>query len=175
MPESEVLSGKMGLSASKRVKNNLSTSAEFNSACESAFSYCLSQTQHAFQGVFPYQLNTASDFMHSILSNEQRHPLILKWVPTAPTRSQVDSALRRSKSGSDETLDQVEFKTWAVDLYGDAVVSNAGKAVLLRVPVGVAGIAGLGAATRSGTRLVGTAIGAYSLGVVVSIFLGLSG
>lgn len=166
----------MGLSASKRVENSLSKSPEFESACDSAFSYCLSQTQHAFQGVFPYQLHSASDYLHYILSTAQPHPLILKWLPTPPTRSQVDSALRFiTRDDVDDTLGPLQFKAWAVQLYSDAVVSSAGKALLLRVPIGVAGIAGIGALTRSANHLVGTAIGAYSLGVAVSIFLGLSG
>lgn len=46
---------------------------------------------------------------------------------------------------------------------------------MLRVPIGVAGIAGVGAASRSGKDLIGTAIGVYALGVATSIYLGLSG
>ncbi|KAJ7947461.1 Transmembrane protein [Quillaja saponaria] len=175
----------MGLSASKRVKGSLSNSPEFNSACDSAYSHCLSLTQQAFEGVFPYQLATASDHLHYIFSTQQPHPLILKWVPSPPTRSQVDSALQvvtrctknDSPSGTDreQILGPIQFKSWAVELFTDAVVSNAGKAVLCRIPVGVAGIAGIGAVTRSGEELVGTAIGAYSLGVAISIFISLLG
>ena len=62
-----------------------------------------------------------------------------------------------------------------MELYADAVVSNAGKALLCRVPIGIAGIAGIGAVTRSGKDLVGTAIGVYALGVATSVFLSLSG
>lgn len=54
-------------------------------------------------------------------------------------------------------------------------MENARKAVMWRVPIGVAGIAGVGAATRSGKELIGTAIGAYALGVATSISLSLSG
>ncbi|KAF7824268.1 Transmembrane protein [Senna tora] len=165
----------MGLSASKRVRNSLSQSPEFVSSCDSAFSYCLSQTQHAFQGVFPYQLPSASDYLHGILSTAHPHPLVLQWLPSPPTRSQVDSALRFVTRLDDDTLGLVQFKAWALQLYTDAVVASAGKAFLLRVPVGVAGIAGIGALTRSANHLVGTAIGAYTLGVAVSVFLGLSG
>ena len=170
----------MGLSASKRVKNSLSNSPEFASACDSVFSHCLDLTQHAFPGVLPYQLNTASEHLHMLLSS---HALIQRWVHAPPDRSQVDSAFRlvtrrpSSKSGDrekDEILGPVLFKDWALELYTDAVLSGAGKALLLRVPVGVAGIAGIGAATRAGGQVVGTAIGAYSLGVAVSIFLALS-
>lgn len=167
----------MGLSASTRVKNSLSQSQEFESAWESAFSYCLSQTQHAFRGVFPYQLYTASDYLYFLLSDTHPHPLILKWLSTPPTRSQVDSALRfiTTDDHHDALLGPHQFKAWAVHLYTDAVLSSAGKALLFRIPVGIAGIAGIGALTRSGNQFVGTAIGAYSLGVAVSIFLGLSG
>ncbi|KAI4324324.1 hypothetical protein L6164_023875 [Bauhinia variegata] len=178
----------LSLSAGNGVRKSLSKSPEFNSACESAFNYCRSLTQDAFQGVLLYQLNTASQHLHHLLSISQSesHPVILihKWVSTPPSRSQVDSALRRlninassSSSSSDTTttlLGPIQFKDWAVELYTDAVVSAATKALMLRVPVGVAGIAGLGAATRFRKEFVATAVGAYSLGVVVSIFLGLS-
>lgn len=164
----------MGLSASKRVEKSLSNSSQFDSACDSAFSHCLSLTQHAFEGVFPYQLNSASDHLHSTLSQQQQ-TLIQKWVPTPPDRSQVDSALRATVSNDQALLGPVVFKAWALRLYTDAVLSGASKALLLRVPVGVAGIAGIGVVSRAGGQFVGTAIGAYSLGVVVSIFLGLSG
>lgn len=163
----------MGLSASKRVEKSLTNSSQFDSACDSAFSHCLSLTQHAFEGVFPYQLKSASDQLHTLLSQQQT--LIQKWVPTPPERSQVDSALRDTVSGDRDLLGPVVFKAWALRLYTDAVLSGASKALLLRVPVGVAGIAGIGAVSRAGGQFIGTAIGAYSLGVVVSIFLGLSG
>ncbi|XP_028757194.1 uncharacterized protein LOC114716366 [Neltuma alba] len=167
----------MGLSASTRVKNSLSQSPEFESACEAAFSYCLSQTQHAFQGVFPYQLHAASDYIHSLLSDAHPHRLILRWLSAPPARSQVDSALRfiTPDDHHDALLGPLQFKAWALHLYTDAVLSSAGKALLFRVPIGVAGIAGIGALTRSGNRFVGTAIGAYSLGVAFSILAGLSG
>lgn len=164
----------MGLSASKRVNASLSKSPEFESACDSAFSYCLSQTQHAFQGVFPYQLHSASIYLHDLLSDAYPNPLILKWLPAPPSRSQVDSALR-CVAPDDHPLGPSQFKSWALHLYTDAVLSSAAKALLVRVPVGVAGIAGIGALTRSRNQLVGTAIGAYSLGVAVTIFLALSG
>ncbi|KAI9079344.1 hypothetical protein K1719_038643 [Acacia pycnantha] len=165
----------MGLLVSTRVKNSLSQSPEFESACEAAFSQCLSQTQHAFQGVFPYQLHTASDYLHFLLSDTHPHPLILKWLSTPPACSQVDSALRfiSPDDQQDAVLGPLQFKAWAVHLYTDAILSSAGKALLFRVPIGVAGIASIGA--LSGNQFVGTAIGAYSLGVAVSIFLGLSG
>ncbi|KAL5574688.1 hypothetical protein UlMin_016387 [Ulmus minor] len=166
----------MGLSVSKRVKQSLSNSPEFDSACDSTFSHCLSLTQHAFPGVFPYQLSTASDHLYGNLSTGHPHPLVTKWVSSPPTRSQVDSALRVvTRDDEDPTLGPTQFKKWAVELFADAIVSNAGKAVLCRVPVGIAGIAGIGVATRSGKDLVGTAIGVYALGVASAIYLSLSG
>ncbi|MED6118719.1 hypothetical protein PIB30_005563 [Stylosanthes scabra] len=142
----------MGLSASKRVKSSLSNSGEFDSVCDSTFSHCLDLTQHAFAG---------------------------RWVNAPPDQSQVDSAFRlvRSRSSSKsgyEILGPVMFKDWALELYIDVVLSGAGKALLLRVPVGVAGIAGIGAVTHAEGQVVGTAVGAYSLGVAVYIFLALS-
>ncbi|XP_062090068.1 uncharacterized protein LOC133796530 [Humulus lupulus] len=170
----------MGISASKRVKTLLSNSAEFNSACDSVYSYCLSLTQHAFPGVFLYQLNTASEKLYQILTVDQPHPIILKWVSSPPTNSQVDSAIgvvtrRPNKDlGYDEhTIGPNRFKEWAVELFGSAIAANANKAVLRRVPIGVAGIVGVGVVTRSGKDLVGTAIGVYALGIATSIYLGL--
>ncbi|KAK7325090.1 hypothetical protein VNO77_29162 [Canavalia gladiata] len=162
----------MGLSASKRVENSLANSPQFDSVIDSAFAHCLSLTQHAFQGVFPYQLKTASDYIHVNTS----HTLIHRWVPTPPDRSQVDSAFRlvSSPSLSHDPLGLVLFKKWAHQLYTDAVLSGATKALMLRLPVGVVGILGIGAVTRPAPQLVGTVVGAYSLGVALSIFLGLS-
>ncbi|XP_009341145.2 LOW QUALITY PROTEIN: uncharacterized protein LOC103933211 [Pyrus x bretschneideri] len=166
----------MGISASKRVKSSLSNSPAFDSACDSAFTHCLSLTEHAFDGVFPYQLPTASDHLHKTLHTLHPHPLILNWVPSPPTRSLVDSALKAvTRPDHAQTLGPAQFKRWAVELFAGAIVENAGKAVMFRVPIGIAGIAGIGAATRSGKDLVGAVIGVYSLGVATSIFLSLSG
>ncbi|CAL8992861.1 unnamed protein product [Prunus brigantina] len=166
----------MGISSSKRVKSSLSNSAAFDSACDSAFTHCLSLTEHAFQGVFPYQLPTASNHLHETLRTVHPDPLILKWVPSPPTRSLVDSALEAvTRSPRAQTIGPAEFKQWAVELFAGAVVENARKAVMWRVPIGVAGIAGVGAATRSGKELIGTAIGVYALGVATSISMSLSG
>lgn len=74
-----------------------------------------------------------------------------------------------------DVIGPARFKKWAVVLYAEAVVGNAGKALLSRVPIGVAGIAGIGAMTRSGKSLVGAAIGVYAVGVATSIYLSLSG
>ncbi|KAM7486729.1 hypothetical protein LguiA_002738 [Lonicera macranthoides] len=170
----------MGLSSSKRVSRTLRNSADFNSACDSVYEDCLALTQHAFPGVKPYQLFSASENLHRSLSSL---PLIHKWVPTPPTRSQVDKALTRQveqkpdpiQEKSEITLGSGEFKEFAVDLFTDAVVSNAGKAILRQVPIGVIGILGVGGLTRSGKELVGAAIGVYALGVSTSIYLGLAG
>ncbi|XP_022761565.1 uncharacterized protein LOC111307716 isoform X2 [Durio zibethinus] len=175
----------MGISqsASKRVATTLTNSSEFNSACDSAYTHCLSLTEQAFPGVLPYQLFTAATHLHQTLTSLHPHPLILRWVPDPPTRSQVDSALRvitshqRNPRNDEEqlVLGATQFREWAVVLFADAVVGNAGKAVLKRVPVGVLGIVGIGAAARSGKEVVGAAIGVYALGVATSIYLSLSG
>ncbi|XP_044466775.1 uncharacterized protein LOC123196739 isoform X2 [Mangifera indica] len=171
----------MGLSSSKRVETSFANSAEFDSACNSAYSHCLSLSQHAFPGVLPYQLVTASDHIHQILISNRSHPLILKWVPHPPSRTLVDSAFKkvtlhwhRPEDSSVDVIGPARFKKWAVVLYAEAVVGNAGKALLSRVPIGVAGIAGIGAMTRSGKSLVGAAIGVYAVGVATSIYLSLS-
>ncbi|XP_002530305.2 uncharacterized protein LOC8263163 [Ricinus communis] len=173
----------MGISVSKRVKAGVANSSEFDSACDSAYNQCLSLTQHAFQGVLPYQLPTASSLIHTaITTTAHKNNLILKWVPSPPTRTQIDSALRvvQLSNKKDEHEQEVilgwpQFKEWAVVLYTEAVVGNAGKAVLTRVPLGAAGIVGIGAVTRSGINLVGPAIGVYALGVATSIYLSLRG
>ncbi|XP_022145868.1 uncharacterized protein LOC111015217 [Momordica charantia] len=168
----------MGISPSKRVQNSLSNSPEFDSACDSTFSHCLSQTQHAYDGVFPYQLCAAAAHLHRLLTAVRPHPLILKWLPSPPTRLQVDSALRVIKRADsdrdDETLGPIRFKRWAIELFAEAVAENVGREVLFRIPVGAAGIAGLGAVTRAGKNLVGTVVAAYAFGVAASVYLSLS-
>ncbi|CAI0439104.1 unnamed protein product [Linum tenue] len=169
----------MGISPSKQAETTLSSSSAFTAACESAYSHCLSLTQHAFPGVLPYQLPTASDQIHSTLTTTNKIPLIVNWVPTPPTQAQVDSALKVVEAEAPEeepmTLGAEEFKQWAVVLFADAVADKAGKALLQRVPIGVAGIVGIGAVARPGKNLVGAAIGLYALGVVTSVYLSLSG
>ncbi|XVE81000.1 hypothetical protein DITRI_Ditri15bG0027200 [Diplodiscus trichospermus] len=170
-------------SASKRVSTTLINSSEFYSACDSTYNHCLSLTQQAFPGVLPYQLLTAATDLHKTLTSIHPHPLILRWVSSPPTHSQVDSAFRfvtrhQHKPQNDEeplVLGQPQFREWAVVLFTDAVVGNAGKAVLKRVPIGALGIVGIGAVAKSGKEVIGTAIGAYALGVATSIYLGLSG
>ncbi|GLT91595.1 hypothetical protein SLE2022_094750 [Rubroshorea leprosula] len=174
----------MGLaqSATKGVRTKLTSAAEFDSACGSAYTHCLSLTQHAFEGVLPYQLLTAASHLHQTLTSIHPLPVICRWVPSPPTRAQVDSALRavighQRPEGEDKMLmlGQAQFREWAIVLFADAVVGNAGKAVLKRVPIGVAGIVGIGAIARPGKEVIGTLMGVYTLGVVTSIYLGLSG
>ncbi|XP_010529013.1 PREDICTED: uncharacterized protein LOC104805901 isoform X2 [Tarenaya hassleriana] len=175
----------MGISASKRVKAVLTNSPEFDSACDSAYEHSISLAQHAFPGVRRYQLLSAAADVHRNLST-LRFPLVLKWVPSPPSQSQVDSALRviasrrrgretHGDSVEEETLGPGEFKEWAVEVFTESVVGKARNAVLSGIPVGIAGIAGIGAVTRSGNGLIGAAIGVYALGVATSVFLGLSG
>ncbi|GAB4825580.1 hypothetical protein Ancab_008454 [Ancistrocladus abbreviatus] len=175
----------MGLSASKRVSRSFRDSSDFNSACDSVFEECLTLTQHAFPGIFAYQLSDASFRLH--LSLSLSNPLVKKWLPSPPSQAQVDRAYRllshsgatSSASGGDNrqvearTLSSDKFKAFALELFTDAVLSNARKAVIVRVPIGVAGIAGVGMATRSRKDLIGTAIGVYALGVATSIYVSL--
>ncbi|GMH28041.1 hypothetical protein Nepgr_029884 [Nepenthes gracilis] len=177
----------MGISASKRVSRRFRDSEEFNSACDSVFEECLTLTQHAFPGIFPYQLSEACYGLHFSLSSSD--PLVKKWLPSPPSLAQVDRAyrlfsLRRARCNDyhsppsnpqpqPPTLGSDEFKAFAVELFTDSVVSNAGKEMIVRIPIGVAGIAGVGMATRAGKNLIGPAIGVYALGVATSIYVSL--
>ncbi|KAG8368315.1 hypothetical protein BUALT_Bualt15G0032800 [Buddleja alternifolia] len=168
----------MGISASKRVQRALNSSHEFNSACNSVYAEFLSLAQHAFAGVKPYQLFSATVHLHRTLSHSL--PLISKWVPRCPDRVHVDRALktvlsRRSEAAPPEeiTLGESEFKEFALEVFRDAVVSNAGREVLKKVPLGVAGIAGVGVVVKPGKEVVAAAIGAYALAVATSIYLSL--
>ncbi|KAF3555538.1 hypothetical protein F2Q69_00017950 [Brassica cretica] len=163
----------MGISGSKRVKTTLSNSPEFHSACDSAYEESLSLAQHAFAGVRPYQLLSAAAHIHRNLFS---FPLIIRWVPSPPSQSQVDSALRviASRVTAANILGSEEFKEWAIEVFTETVVGNARKAVASRIPLGIAGIAGIGAVTRSGQNLIGAAIGVYAVGVATSVFLSLS-
>ncbi|OVA08800.1 hypothetical protein BVC80_8801g28 [Macleaya cordata] len=163
----------MGLSASKRIEKSLLESTEFITACNSVYEECLNLSQHAFSGVRPYQLFDASAKLH--LKTSAVIPLVKNWVPSPPNRVQVDRAFKivieRSDDSGKETLDLVEFRAFAVELFKEEIVSNARKAILVRVPIGIAGIGGVGMATRSGKDLVGTVMGVYALGVVTAIYL----
>ncbi|KAL3529018.1 hypothetical protein ACH5RR_008340 [Cinchona calisaya] len=176
----------MGLSASKRVKQSLTNSPDFNSACNSVYESSLALAQHAFPGIKPYQLFSAIERLHQTLINSSSIPLITKWAPHPPTREQVDRAFksilsrrRQSDSSPDEESDVVlgkeEFGEFAVEVFADGVVSSARKEVLKRVPIGVAGIAGVGMIVKPGKEVVGTVIGVYALGVATAVYLSLTG
>ncbi|XP_042518048.1 uncharacterized protein LOC122091886 isoform X2 [Macadamia integrifolia] len=172
----------MGLSVSKRVEKSLQDSPEFDAACNSVFEECLEMAQHIDAGVRLYQLAGASERLHQRLysSSLQHRHLLKKWLQSPPNRTQIDKAIKvvieRFKIPSDggETLNLLEFKAFAVELFTDAIVSNAGKVVLRKIPIGLAGIIGIGAATRSGRDLVGIVMGIYSLGVATAVYVSLS-
>ena len=168
----------MGISGSKRVTTILSNSPEFDSACDSAYDESLSLAQHAFAGVRPYQLVSAAAHIHRNLS-ALRFPLITRWLSSPPSQSQVDSALRVTVSrvtaaDEEEILGQEEFKKWAVEVFAEAVVGNARTTIASRIPLGIVGLGGIGAVTRSGQNLIGAAIGVYAIGVATSVFLSLT-
>lgn len=177
----------MGLSASKQVSHTLTDSPDFNSACDSVYESALALAQHAFPGIKPYQLVSSIERLHQSLINNFSVPLIIKWLPSPPTREQVDRAFKLAVSRpgpsqeeeEDEIADVVigneKFKEIAIEVFTDGVVSNARKEVLIRVPIGVAGIAGLGMVVRPGKEVVGTVIGVYALGVSTAVYLSLSG
>ncbi|WOL04132.1 hypothetical protein Cni_G12853 [Canna indica] len=162
----------MGLNASKRVETALTSSPEFDAVCEAEFERCLAEAQHAFPGVRRYQLVDAAASLHASLSGAI--PLVRRWVPDPPARAQVDAAFRRAIPSSTEDLDPAEFRAFAADLFRDAVLAGAGRAVLRRVPIGVAGISGLGLVTRAGTQVVASVVGVYAVGVATGVYLSLS-
>ncbi|XP_051126542.1 uncharacterized protein LOC127248310 [Andrographis paniculata] len=171
----------MGLSASTRVQKSLGAAPEFTSACAAVYADCLSLSQHAFPGVKPYQLFSATARLHSRLSQSLR--LISNWLPHPPDRVHVDRALKAAvlsrrppRTDEDEdgiVLDQTEFQEFALEVFSDAVVSAARLALLKRLPLGAAGIAGAAAVVKPGKDVVVVAIGAYALGVATSIYLSL--
>lgn len=176
----------MGLSASKRVSQSLINSSEFNSACNSTYETSLSLAQHAFLGLKPYQLFSATERLHHTLYTEKSLPLITKWVSSPPSHEQVDRAFkiilrRRSNhpNQASETDDVVvgiaEFREFGVEVFTDAVVSSARKELLKKVPIGIAGIAGVGMVVRPGKEVVGTVIGVYTIGVATAVYLSLAG
>ncbi|CAN6448802.1 unnamed protein product [Victoria cruziana] len=173
----------MGASASKKVRRALQNSPEFGSACESAYTEAVSVGQHAFPGVLPYQLHSAGCRLHLSLSSMS---LVRNWIPSPPSQIQVDRALRRIRPDSfEEPLGQSEFRDFAVELFTDAAISNAGAALTRRIPAGLAAIGatfllaeripgGVGAAVRAGRGLFGKAAGIYALGVAGAVYLSLS-
>ncbi|OWM69001.1 hypothetical protein CDL15_Pgr025188 [Punica granatum] len=93
------------------VKSAVSKSTEFNSTCDSTFTHCFFVTQPAF----PYQLLAASARLPRFLSS----PPVHRWVPSPPSRSQIDLALslvlRRTNPppplpDDPQILGQAEFK-----------------------------------------------------------------
>lgn len=166
----------MGISASSqaRVSETLRKSSDFNAVINSVYQNSVSQAQHAFPGIKPYQLLSASDQIHASLTLIN-YPLVLKWVPSPPTRSQVDRAFKSITSDKPQqhiTLGEIEFRHFAVELYGNAAVSSAEKAVMVRVPVGIAGIVGVGVVMGRGKALVKAAVGIYALGAAVAFYFG---
>ncbi|EHA8588741.1 Armadillo repeat-containing protein 2 [Cocos nucifera] len=161
----------MGLNVSKRVERSLRSSPEFDAACGSIYDRCLADAQHAFPGVRLYQLASAAAHLHAALSVSL--PLVRRWVPSPPAQAQVDAALRRVDPEA-EALGPAEFRAFAAELFKDAILAGAGAAVLRRVPIGVAGIAGVGMVTHAGAEVVGRVMGVYAAGVVAAVFLGLS-
>ncbi|KAF3337877.1 hypothetical protein FCM35_KLT18464 [Carex littledalei] len=158
----------MGLSPSKRVHTTLAASPEFSTACDSTFSDLLSPS---FDHLRPYQLYHASSLLHSSLLLST--PLIPRFAPSCPSQYQVDSTYRRVRS-TDGGLTREEFRKFALELFGGAIVKGMGAAVVRRVPLGAAAITGVGMAARVPAGLVGRVVGVYALGVVATtVYLGL--
>lgn len=62
-----------------------------------------------------------------------------------------------------------------MELFKELILGEISRRVWLRrVPVGVAGIAGVGMMVGGGPQVIGRVIGAYSLGVAASVYLSLS-
>ncbi|KAG6479266.1 uncharacterized protein LOC122019268 [Zingiber officinale] len=162
----------MGLNASKRVERVLSSSPEFDAACEAVYDRCLSEAQHAFPCVRRYQLVEAAAGLYGLISGDIT--LVGRWVPKPPGRAQVDATIRRVLPGASDDLAWAEFRAFAVDLFRDAVLAGAGRAVLRGVPIGVAGIAGLGVATRAGGEVIARIMGVYAVGITAAVYLSLS-
>ncbi|PWA81872.1 hypothetical protein CTI12_AA182270 [Artemisia annua] len=146
----------MGLalsSSSKRVTGKLQESAEFISSIETVYNQTLSLSQQTFQGIPRYQIQSASDNLYTtLLQQPYIIPFIKKYIVT---------------------LGENQFKEFAFDLYADVIVSNAEKDIMVKVPMGVAGIVGVGVASRLGLQVVGTAAGVYAVGVATSVYLSL--
>lgn len=157
----------MGLSPSKRVHTTLDASPEFSTACDSTFSDLLGPSSDHLR---PYQLYHASSLLHSSLLLSI--PLIPRFAPSSPSQYQVDSTYRRARS-TDGGLTREEFRKFALELFGGAILKGMGAAVVRRVPLGAAAIAGVGMAARAPAVLVGRVVGVYALGVVATtVYLG---
>ncbi|KAM0940668.1 hypothetical protein DsansV1_C18g0152691 [Dioscorea sansibarensis] len=163
----------MGLIVSKRVNETLLSSPAFTAACDSIYADCLSKAQHAFSGVRRYQLGDAAVHLHATLSITI--PLIRRWVPSPPSQAQADAALRRlDPHGGWEDLNPNQFRSFALELFREAVVCSSRATVIKGVPIGAAGIAGVGIVSHAGAGFVGRIIGAYAVGVVAAVYLSLS-
>ncbi|GJR87557.1 hypothetical protein Tco_0270092 [Tanacetum coccineum] len=168
----------LSLSSTKRVTGKLRDSQEFKSSIETVYNETLSLSQQTFQGIPRYQIQSASDNLYNtllLLQQPNIPPLITKYVTAPPTRSQVQNSLRKVVQNDDEivTLGEDQFKDFAFDLYAGVIVSNAQKDVMLKLPMGVAGIVGVGLASRLGLQVVGTVVGVYAVGVTTSVYLSL--
>ncbi|XP_076943081.1 uncharacterized protein LOC143613187 [Bidens hawaiensis] len=156
----------MGLSPSKQVAGTLISSPEFAASCTTVYNQSLSST---FSGIPRYQIASAADRLYQTL----HLPLIDKWVTSPPTRSQIDKSLKRTvpppEGDGIVTLGESEFKDFAVDLYTAVIVSNAEKAVLVKV------VSGVGVVVRSGVMVVGTLVGVYAVGVATAVYLSFGG
>ncbi|MQM13749.1 hypothetical protein Taro_046675 [Colocasia esculenta] len=165
----------MGTNASKRVEGALASSLEFEAACDAVYHDCLSLAQHAFPGVRPYQLSDAAARLHALLSGSL--PLVRRWVPSPPGQAEVDSALRRALGGERPAggcLGRREFGAFALELFREAVLSGAGRALVQWMPAGMAGIAGCGLAVRAEGVFVGRVMGVYAVGVAALVYLSLA-
>ncbi|KAK9138756.1 hypothetical protein Sjap_009350 [Stephania japonica] len=171
----------MGSVASKRVEKTLAASPDFSAAVGAAYRRALDLSERAFPGVRRYQLYSAAAEIHRDLLSGAAHRLVNQWLPSPPTRVQVDRAAaavaarrrRRGGGGDEETLDEEEFMEFAVEAFREGIFGNASRAVLTRVPVGLVGIGGIGVATRSGGGVVGSVMGVYAVGVAVGVYLSL--
>ncbi|XP_071736267.1 uncharacterized protein [Rutidosis leptorrhynchoides] len=168
----------LSLSSSKRVAGKLNSSPEFITACTTIYQQSISLAQQTFPGILLYQIPSASNRLYETLTTLQI-PLIQKWVTAPPTRSQIDKSLQKVTKIDDAdaivVLDEAAFKEFAIELYADLIVANAEKEVLVKVPVGVVGIVGVGVFGRFGVEVVGTVAGVYAVGVATSVYLSLGG
>ncbi|KAJ3696833.1 hypothetical protein LUZ61_000538 [Rhynchospora tenuis] len=159
----------MGLSPSKRVHSTLADTPEFATTCDATFSSLLSPSSDHLR---PYQLHHAASLLHSFFLLSV--PLIPRFAPSPPSQFQVDSTYRRVRKSTEEGLKSDEFRLFALELFGGAILNGMGAAVARRVPLGAAAIAGVGVVTRAPVGLVGRVVGVYALGVVATaVYLGL--
>ncbi|KAK9159578.1 hypothetical protein Syun_005919 [Stephania yunnanensis] len=89
----------MGSVASKRVEKTLAASPDFTAAVSAAFRRSLDLSEHAFPGVRRYQLYFAAEEIHRDLISGAGHHLVDRWLPSPPTRVQVDRAAAAAAGG----------------------------------------------------------------------------